>query len=260
MEKWVDTSKEFLIQYIKSFQNLNAEHAKNFDIKKEHSFRVAEISKELAMKQNLNEQEISLAFLIGILHDIGRFKQLVEYNTFNDAKSVNHAELGISVLKENNVLEKLHCEFESEVFTAIENHNRFGIEKGLSENEIKFAKLLRDADKLDILKVLSDYYSNKNAEPNHTLTWELPKSNKVNEKVYHDILANKLVEKKVVLSETDVKIMQLSWVFDFNFKASYEYLLKNRYLEKIYNSLPKNDKVIEIYRKVKVFVENKLFM
>jgi hypothetical protein len=207
----------------------------------------------------LNEQEINLAFLIGVLHDIGRFKQLVEYNTFNDAKSVNHAELGIGVLKENKVLEKLHCEFESEVFTAIENHNRFGIEKGLSENEIMFSKLLRDADKLDILKVLSDYYTNKNSEPNHTLTWELPKSNKVSEKVYIDILANKQVEKKDVLSETDVKIMQLSWVFDFNYKASYEYLLKNRYLEKIYNSLPKNDRVIEIYRKVKVFVENKLF-
>jgi hypothetical protein len=52
--------------------------------------------------------------------------------------------------------------------------------------------------------------------------------------------------------------MQLSWVYDINFKPTFEYLLKNRFLEKIYNTLPKKDIIIDIYRKVKVFAENKL--
>jgi len=56
-----------------------------------------------------------------------------------------------------------------------------------------------------------------------------------------------------------VKIMQLSWIYDINFKASVEIILNNRYLEKIYSSLPKNDTVIDIYRKIKIFANNKLF-
>lgn len=72
------------------------------------------------------------------------------------------------------------------------------------------------------------------------------------------MLAGKLVSKKNIVSEIDVKIMQLSWVYDFNFRPAFEYLLKNRYLENVYNSLPKNDLVIEIYRKIKVFAENKI--
>jgi hypothetical protein len=67
-----------------------------------------------------------------------------------------------------------------------------------------------------------------------------------------------MVSKKNVLSEMDIKIMQLSWVYDLNFRPTFEYLVKNRYLESVYNSLPKNDLVIEIYRKIKVFTENKI--
>jgi hypothetical protein len=61
-----------------------------------------------------------------------------------------------------------------------------------------------------------------------------------------------------VASELDVKIMQMSWVFDLNFKASVGYVLEKRYLEKIYESMSKSDRIIDIYRKVKVFTENKM--
>ena len=39
-----------------------------------------------------------LAWLSGILHDVGRFEQLRRYNTFIDAQSVSHAALSVSVL------------------------------------------------------------------------------------------------------------------------------------------------------------------
>ena len=47
-------------------------------------------------------------------------------------------------------------------------------------------------------------------------------------------------------------------VFDLNFKPSFELIFEQRFFEKIYNSLPKNDLVIEIYRKIKIYTENKL--
>ena len=75
-------------------------------LKADHIFRVADVSKKIATELNLTKEEIDLAELIGLLHDIGRFEQLRIYDTFKDSESVNHAEMGIKVLKENNFIKE----------------------------------------------------------------------------------------------------------------------------------------------------------
>lgn len=257
MEEQVNLSKKQFDKYINSFTGLSEDQQKNFAIKRDHSYRVADLTYSLAEKLNLADEEKYLAFYIGLFHDIGRFNQLIEYNTFNDAKSVDHAEYSINVLKEGEFLEGLSEEQVYIVLLAIENHNKRDLPKGLSEDELLYAKLIRDADKLDIFKVITDYYSNQRATPNHTLTWELPKGNSVSTAVSKEILNGLLVSRDKVANELDIKVMQLSWVYDINFKPSFEIVMAKRFLEKIYNSMPKNDKVIEIYRKVKVYAENK---
>jgi len=189
---------------------------------------------------------------------MGRFKQLVDYNTFSDSKSVDHAELSTEILQKKEFLQKIDCHEEELIYIVMSLHNKFELPKKLTECQFLHARLLRDADKLDIFKVLTDYYTNLNSAANHTLTWELPKGIEVSPAVKEAVLAGKLVAKQDVASEIDVKIMQLSWVYDINFKPTFEYLLGNRSLEKIYTTLPPKDIIIDIYRKVKVFAENKL--
>jgi len=258
MEEWIKLSTDFFNEYINSFEDLKEEQIRNFKIKKEHSMRVAEISRELTAALQLGNQDRKIAWLAGLFHDIGRFSQLVNHNTFNDSKSLDHAELSAEILDKEEFLQKIDCNEVDLIYNAIVLHNKFELPKKLSERQLLHAKLLRDADKLDIFQVLTDYYTNRNSVPNHTLTWELPKGLEVSPAVKKDIIAGKLVMKKDVVSEIDVKIMQLSWVFDINFKPTFEHLLQNRYLEKIYNTLPKNDIIFDIYRKVKVYSENKL--
>ena len=38
------------------------------------------------------------AYIVGLLHDIGRFEQVRIYNTFRDAESVNHAQFSADLL------------------------------------------------------------------------------------------------------------------------------------------------------------------
>ena len=258
MEKWGKVLKDWFSSYCNSFSGLSKEQKHNFNIKRDHSFRVADLTIYLGERLGLNEEEQNLAYFIGLFHDIGRFRQLVDFNTFNDQKSIDHADYSVQILKEEGILEKFGIKDKKLVYVAIQNHNKLNLPVELSEQELKFAKLIRDADKLDILKVLTDYYSNINAESNHTLTWELPKGKSVSDAVSKEILAGELVSKKNVISDIDVKIMQLSWVYDINYRPTFELLVKNRYLESIYDSLPKNDLIIEIHRKVKIFLENKL--
>lgn len=244
--------------YVDSFAELSEDQLKNFDIKRKHSLRVADIALMLAKNMELNETEIHLAYLIGLFHDVGRFKQLIEYNTFDDAKSVDHAELSVEVLTGINFFRRLGEGDEALIIKAISQHNKFTLAKNNSDKERLFSQLIRDADKLDILHVITNYYANPKAEPNHTLTWEKPKGSTVSKLVSKQVLSGALVAKEYIENELDIKVMQLSWAYDLNYRSSFELIVEKRYLEKIYSSMPKNDVVIEIYRKLKVFVENKL--
>ncbi|MCF6358597.1 MAG: HD domain-containing protein [Draconibacterium sp.] len=259
MESWEEKLSKWFNSYCNSFKGLTDEQRRDFDIKRDHSIRVANFSVQLADKLGFSVEEQKLAYFVGLFHDVGRFRQLKEFNTFNDAKSVDHAKYSVEVLNENGLFEKFEMEDVGLIITAIQNHNKLQLPGKLTENELKFAKLIRDADKIDILKVLTEYYSTRNGVANHTLTWELPKGSSVSKTVAKEILDEKLVSKKNVLSEIDVKIMQMSWVYDLNYRFSFEHLLKNRFLETIYNTLPKNDLVIEIYRNVKVYSENIIY-
>jgi HD superfamily phosphohydrolase YqeK len=258
MKEIISVSTDWVNKYYGTFKGLTENHQRIFEIKKEHSLRVADITLHLSDKLEWAEEDKKLAFLVGILHDIGRFSQMAEFNTFSDEKSVDHAERAISVLKEGDLFEILNISNKELVFAAILNHNKFKIQDGLTGQELLHSKLIRDADKLDIFRVLTEYYSKRSSDLNYTLTWELQKGNVVSPAVAKEIMSGKMVSKKNLISEIDVKIMQLSWVYDLNFRPTFEYLLKQRYLENVYNSLPKNDLVIEIYRKIKVFAENKI--
>jgi len=257
MEEQVNLSKRKFDEYFNSFKELSEEQQMNFTIKRDHSFRVAENALYLAEKLDLSEGDTYLAFFIGLFHDIGRFKQLTEFDTFDDSISVDHAEYSKRVLEEGDFLEHLDESQAELVLLAILNHNKRELPKKLSDKEVLFSQLIRDADKLDILKVLTDYYSNPRAIANHTLTWEKPSGGAISKDVSKQILSGTIVSKEKIENQLDIKVMQLSWVYDINFKPSFELIMKNRFLEKIYNSLPKNDNVIEIYRKVKVYAENK---
>jgi putative nucleotidyltransferase with HDIG domain len=257
MNPWEKYSVDLFNEYINSFSGLSSGQKKNFQIKIDHSFRVAENIKLLAESLKINKNDSKALFMAGLFHDIGRFKQLIEFNTFNDMKSVDHASYSAKIIEEKDLLNSLDISLKELVLNAVRHHNKLELPGKMSERQLLFSRILRDADKIDILKVLTDYYLNKNREPNHTLTWELPAGDKVSPEAARDILSGKLVSREKVKNETDVKIMQLSWVYDLNFKVSFEIISQNRYLEKIYSTLSKNDTVIEIYRKIKVFAENK---
>lgn len=259
MEEWYQDAVSNFELYVNSFSGLTPDQQRNFSIKKDHTLRVAANAEQLGEELELSADEIRAVALAAIFHDIGRFKQIAEFSTLDDAVSTDHAELSVEVVKNNGYLDTESEETKEVVYNAILLHNKLELPRNLGGKVAVVAKLLRDADKLDILRVLTDYYTAKNQPANHMLTWELPQSPKVSPGVVKEIMAGKLVSKKEVKSETDVKIMQLSWIYDINFKPAVELILKNRYLDKIYNSLSKNDQVFDIYRKVKVFAENKMF-
>ena len=96
MELGIDRErvKQAFAQYVRRY---NAEDEKIL-LKIRHTYRVAEISERIAVGLGLSAYDTDLAWLIGMLHDIGRFEQLKQYGTFVDEDSIDHAHFGVDLL------------------------------------------------------------------------------------------------------------------------------------------------------------------
>lgn len=91
-----------------------------------------------------------------MLHDIGRYEQLKVYGTFSDAKSIDHAELSYQIVKMHEWLADINQDDKDIVLNTVRFHNKRDLPVGLNDDCLLVSKALRDADKIDILKVIED--------------------------------------------------------------------------------------------------------
>jgi len=227
------------IEFIKYTDNydLKNEHIKR---KQLHSLRVMEISKQIAQGLGLSQQEIDLAILIGLLHDIARFEQYTKYKTFSDLQSIDHGDYGVEILKKNIRKYIQNNEYDEIIIKAVKNHNKFQIEKGLSEKEELFAKIVRDADKIDIFYESVEMFWNgqENQVEESTISEEVIKQ--------FDNLSQ--IKRKQQETACDKVIRVITFIFDMNFKSSFQILKQEDYINKIIDRYNFKDE----YTKVKV--------
>lgn len=216
-------------------------------LKINHTYRVVDYCKEIAESLNLDEEKINLSKLIGLLHDIGRFEQVKRYHTFSDKDSIDHANLGVDILKENNYIRKFISsnEYDDILLKSIENHNKYTISQDLNDDELLFSKLIRDADKIDILYL----YTIKEVD------LELD-DKPFSDNVYNTLLKKSDVARKDLKSKTDRLSISLGFIFDINYKKSFEIIKEkdffniiiDQYIEKTNNNKLKEQ--LENIRKV----------
>ena len=126
-------------------------------LKIDHSYRVAGLCRKIAASVGADG---NLAWLCGMLHDIGRFEQVRRFHTFVDAASIDHAELSHTLLFTDGLLEHfapdLAAEERKTLEKAIAYHSLYRLPSDLTEEEKTFCQILRDADKIDIFRVNCD--------------------------------------------------------------------------------------------------------
>ena len=247
-------AKMFFKKYIKNY-NPEVEKIK---MKITHIERVSQIAKKLAEDLNLCQEDIELAELIGLLHDIGRFEQIRVYNTFLDRDSINHAEYGVKVLFEDGLIREFleDDKYDKIIKLAILNHNKMEIQDGLSDREKLHAKIIRDADKMDIFYILT-IANKKEVWYKEDLSEE-----KISDEAYKDFIENKLISYNKVKTGVDLLAIHFTYIFNLYFKQSIKIIYDNNYLDKLYNRFSFNDKqtkerMEEIYNMTKKYIEEK---
>ena len=211
--------------YVKKYNSENEQ----IMLKINHIKRVANISKDLAMKLNLSKEDIELAELIGLLHDIGRFEQVRLYNTFVDAKSVNHAEMGVKVLFDEGLINRFieDRKYDEIIKTAILNHNKGKICEDVSGNALDFCKIIRDADKTDILYVLNtekigDIYEKEDIS-----------EDLISDEIFREFKEDRIIDYKQRKSSADIMVSHIAYVFDFNYYYCLKKIKDCKYIEKL---------------------------
>ncbi|MBF0430614.1 MAG: HD domain-containing protein [Fibrobacteria bacterium] len=244
--------------YADSFLTGEEEFDQVLKLKKDHSWRVYEETLALGQSLNLPENELLLAGTAALLHDIGRFEQYLIYGTFVDGKSENHARLGLKILHKKQILHNLQADERLVIMKAIANHNRMQISKGLKGIVVRIAQMLRDADKLDILNLVTEYYNDKNAASNKAIELDMPDLPEINRDILSAVIDNKLARVNDMRSLNDFKLIQMAWVYDMNFSHSL-YEVKNRgYLKKIYRTLPDMPESIQAFEAVNAYLTAKI--
>lgn len=252
--------ERFFTDYVKDFYSYNEECQRNIILKKEHTERVCSDIEIIASSLNLADDFILWAKTTALFHDIGRFYQLKTYNTFDDSISVNHAELSADILESTGMLDKLPQDEKGSILKAVRYHNRYKIPMDENNNCILLTKLIRDADKLDIYKVLTQYYAEMNKNPNPAVEHNLPNTGTYSQIILDDILNLRNSNNKHMKTRYDMRLLCLTWIFDVNFSTTLKLIKKRDYIEKVLKALPENDDINRVHTTLNKYIDSRIII
>ena len=249
----VETCKKRFQSVVDSYKH--GSDIENIVLKETHTKRVYQEIMFLGTELGLGEKQLCLAQITALFHDIGRFEQYARYQTFMDRQSENHAILGVKALKKLKGLNFLEKSLKSLVFRIILYHNRAVLPPKETPICLFFSKLLRDADKLDIWRVVTDYYCQKDRGRNKTIELDLPDTPGISKNVSKCLMNQTIVDINQISSLNDLKLLQIGWIFDLNFRPAFKAVQSRRYLEMIFEALPPSKEIRLISNMVFAYLE-----
>ena len=256
----INELKAWFFNYVQGFKQGDKDLQQNILLKEEHTKKVCREILALSDELGLTDDEKRLAEIIALFHDIGRFEQYARYNTFVDRRSANHAELGVKILQKFIVLDNLEKPMKSLILRTIRYHNRAELPREETETCLFFAKLLRDADKLDIWRVVTEYYHQNDGKRNDAIELDLPDTPEFSDAVYQDLMNKEIVNVHDIKNLNDFKLLQIGWIYDINFIPALIAVNSRGYLERIRDVLPKSLKIDNIFTIIQSHFDEKLKM
>ena len=252
--KYVSLCRDWFLDYANRFQSLDPGVEKNIVLKIGHTYRVCDNVCRIAKSLGMGRDDLALAEVLALFHDIGRFEQLKVFGSFNDRITVDHAKLGLKVLNNSGVLACLPRNERRLLCRTIWLHNKYEIPETERGDTVLFSRLIRDADKLDILGVINEHFECRDLHPNSALDFGMKDKPGFSREAVSEILQGKMVRIPVLETMNDMRLMYLSWVFDIYFPVTLSCIDGRGYLTRLLANLPSDPEIF----KVRNFVEEYL--
>lgn len=222
-----------------------------------HTYGVIRYSEEIAIRMQLSREDVELAKIIALLHDIGRFEQLRIYNSF-EPNTMDHAAYGVKLLFEEGMIGQFLEErtYDNIIRTAIARHSDFKLEGIDDEKTLLHARIIRDADKLDNCRVkLEDAI-----ETILDTTKEEVGKQEISDKIYRDCMEGKSVYSPDRKTKMDYWVSFMAYFNDINFKETLAIVKENNYVSRLVARIPYTNqdtaqKMQEIEKKLNQMLE-----
>lgn len=281
-------NREHIKKTFKTYTDAYDSTDEKVKLKIDHTYRVADLCEKIAQSENLSQEDIDLAWLLGMLHDVGRFEQLRRFGTFIDAESIDHAALGADILfKEGHIEDYITLgdfadyintediadsigteditedidtadivddKVKSIIEQAVRFHSAYRVPNELDDRTKIFCDILRDADKIDILKVnvevpLEEIYN--------TTTEEL-RNSVVTKEVMESFYEHHAVLRSLKKSQVDHVVGHISLVYELVYPESVRIMKKQGYLDKLLNFESYNKTTLEQFMELRAEMEKYL--
>lgn len=235
-----------MINFVKAEQVFK-KYVSNYDLEDDkiklkliHTYGVVNLSEFIAKDLKLDEENIELAKLIALLHDIGRFEQLKQCHNFDNTPENDHAEYGVKVLFEEKMIEEFveDRKYDQIIYNSIKYHNKYKLPEELKGDVLLHSQLIRDSDKADNFRV-------KNVETIETLldiSAEQLGSEEISDIIYNQYMNKELIYIPNIKTNMDSWLSYLAFIFDFNFPSGLKYIMENDYLNKAIDRIKYSNK------------------
>lgn len=250
--------KEWFSSFVSGFVSDDPDLSFNFRLKKDHTYRVLENTVRICGLESVCEKDSLSAQASAMLHDIGRFPQYAKYRTFRDNLSVNHGRLGAEIISRKGILDGPVPDEKALILNCVRYHSCYLMPRALSGKARFFLGLLRDADKLDIFRVMLESYEAEKGEKALSAGLNLPVKPECTPEVVREFLAGRAVTLKMLKTVNDFRITQISWIYDMNLNASLKLLQESGHIEMLISRLPDGNHKEAVWDKAYEYISARL--
>ena len=237
----VDGSVERFRDYAAAFRNGDRFCDENIELKVEHTLRVVAETRELCRAEDVPERLARLAQYAALLHDLSRFSQFRQSGSFNDAESFDHGDRSAELAAAEGWVSGLEHRDAEAVLTAVCWHNKPALPEGLSPDALTLSRIVRDADKLDIMALVLEHLDHPD---NPAVTFSLDPAAGITPKIAEAIAAGRQVMHRDMRSAADFAAAKLLWPFDLNYDWSRTEFLRRNYIDRLAAHLPPEPQIL----------------
>jgi hypothetical protein len=254
--KQLQQVKDRFDQYTRSFASENRLPGV-LRYKYDHTQRVAENARVLAKDLGWATSDVCRAEATGWLHDIGRFSQFRDFGCFHDAVSVDHGQRGRNDLRNSDILEGIDPNTQTVLLTSVRYHNIRSMPENINAENLRFLKLIRDADKLDIYQVVENIVRAGNAAHFAEMLPGLDLQAAPTPAILDELRRTHTGSYAHVRSFADMLLIQLCWVYQLNYAPSYRQFRERNIIERYTRLMPSKNEAQDILEHISKFLDKK---
>jgi hypothetical protein len=218
--------------YLDTFRQPDGALPEMLQLKLDHTVNVVKNVRLVMSGEGWPDEARRVGEACAWLHDVGRFSQLRDYNTFQDAKSIDHAVRSVEVVEAGGWLEGLEAAERKRVLTAVALHNKKEVPAALEAETSHLCHAVRDADKLDIFRVLEVAATDGSLSRNPEIAWELQVKGAPSPEVVEAVSKGLPVCYTWIRTLSDFVLIQVGWLHGgFRYRTSLRLARERRVLE-----------------------------